>query len=206
MVALTLFALLSLSRVNLGVRVVLPVIPFLYLLAARVVARPSALRWVVAAVAAGSVIVSALRVSPYPLSYFNEFVGGSERGVCILGDSNLDWGQGLPALKQFMRTEGLEVVYLSYCGTAPPRAFGLEHLALAGHGQLVPPPLDVVGRGSPEVLVVSASSLQGTYLKEPNAFAWLRTRKPKAILAACMWVFDVTAEDEPILRRLRVQE
>ena len=201
-VAVTLFLAISLSRVNLGVRVVLPVLPFVYLLAARFVARPTPWRWVVAALAVGSVVVSAVRVSPYPLGYFNEFVGGPERGVEVLGDSNLDWGQGLPALKEYMTREKLEIVYLSYCGTAPPRAFGIECERLAGHGQLEPPPR-VLGRGAPHVLVVGASNLQGTYLNDPHAFAWLRSRRPKTILAGGLWVFDVTADDEPVLRQLR---
>ena len=125
-VAVALFALISLARVNLGVRVMLPVVPFVYLLAAQFVARPTPWRWVVAALAVGSVAASVVRSGPYPLSHFNEFVGGPERGVELLGDSNLDWGQGLPALKEYMLREKLEVVYLSSCGTAPPRACGIE--------------------------------------------------------------------------------
>lgn len=200
--AITLFTLISLSKVDLGARVVLPVVPFAYLLAAGFVARPGVWRKVVAALAVGSVIVSAVRSSPYPLSYFNEFVGGPERGIEILGDSNLDWGQGLPALREYMRAEGLEVVYLSYSGTTPPRALGIRCEPLVGHGALEPPIADDIPPGVRRVIVVSASGLQGTYLKDREAFAWLRGRKPTAILAGCLWVFDLTAEDVPHLHSL----
>jgi len=202
--ALSLFILISAARVNLGVRVMLPVIPFLYLLAGRFVARPSAWRYLLAALAVGSVMVSAVRTSPYPLSYFNEFVGGPERGVEILGDSNLDWGQGLPALKEYMDREGLESVCLSYCGTAPPRAFGIRCEPLTGHGQLEPPVPSAITPNTRRVLVVSASNLQGTYLKDPQAFAWLRDRRPTAILAGCLWVFELVEEDEAEMQQVRV--
>ena len=39
--------------------------------------------------------ISSVRTAPHQLAYFNEIVGGPDRGYYYLSDSNLDWGQDL---------------------------------------------------------------------------------------------------------------
>jgi hypothetical protein len=50
---------------------------------------------------------SVLRVHPNYLGYFNELAGGPSGGWRYLVDSNLDWGQDLRALKQWMDDHGV---------------------------------------------------------------------------------------------------
>ena len=45
---------------------------------------------------------SSLRVVPHQLAYFNELAGGPENGHAHLTHSNLDWGQDLLFLKEWM--------------------------------------------------------------------------------------------------------
>ena len=62
-------------------------------------------------------------IRPDYLAYFNQLAGGPSEAYKHLADSSLDWGQDLPALKQWLEREGLQQpgagnVYLSYFGTA----------------------------------------------------------------------------------------
>ena len=68
----------------------------------------------------------ALRYAPGYLSYFNVFVHPAD-SYRLLTDSNLDWGQGLLALRQYQRDHPDEQISLSYFGSVDPRftEFGL---------------------------------------------------------------------------------
>src|SRR5439155_15467068 len=100
------------SRVDLGVRVILPVLPFLYLFTGRL-AVPGCCRVPRSMVLGGCLFWSALaswQAAPHQIAYFNELAGGSTGGLKYCADSNLDWGQGLPQLKEYKQREGIEVV------------------------------------------------------------------------------------------------
>jgi hypothetical protein len=97
----------SLARLQIGVRYVLPAIPFLAVFAAGLWRdRRPALRGVVVALAAWHVVAAA-RACPDFIPYFNELAGGSENGYRYLGDSNLDWGQNVSEATAYAREHGL---------------------------------------------------------------------------------------------------
>ena len=58
---------------------------------------------------------------------FNELAGGPATGYTKLADSNLDWGQDLPGLRQYMERENIDSVKLSYFGRAFPEAYGIKY-------------------------------------------------------------------------------
>jgi len=72
---------------QLGIRYLLPGVAFLFLWAARAVARD---RRIVVPLAAWA-IVSALSYHPHYMSYFNELIGARINAYRFLADSNLDW-------------------------------------------------------------------------------------------------------------------
>ena len=62
------------------------------------------------------------------MAYFNELAGGTEGGRFHLLDSNLDWGQDLHELKQFVAEHPeVEPLSLAYFGTLPPESIGLSY-------------------------------------------------------------------------------
>jgi hypothetical protein len=189
----------SASKVNLGVRVVLPVLPFAYVLAARLAAGTPWQR-VALGVCVAWCGAASWRAAPHQLAYFNELGGG----MANLADSNLDWGQGLPELKGYIDREGLGTIYLSYFGTDRPEAYGIRYQPLPGYGRAAPPVETTVPENEPRhVVAVSANHLLGLYLNDPDAFAWLRGRQPAAVLCGgCVHVFDLTGDAEAI-RRVR---
>ena len=61
---------------------------------------------------------------PHYLVYFNELVGSPENGYNALVDFNLDWGQDLKGLRQWMDKNRINLIGLSYFGTTGPRYGG----------------------------------------------------------------------------------
>jgi hypothetical protein len=197
------FALASLSRVDIGVRVVLPVLPFLYLLAAGLAVSGS-LRLLRLAVlftcllACGWVAVS---VSPHEIGYMNELAPSRAREAPSLADSNLDWGQGLPALKAWMDSAGVESIHLAYFGTDHPEAYGIRYRRLPGYGQVWPAPVEPGPESEGRVVVaVSSNHLYGLFLNNPTAYTWLRSRQPATTLDGSIRVFDLTGDAAAIAR------
>jgi 4-amino-4-deoxy-L-arabinose transferase-like glycosyltransferase len=105
------FLLFSLGAVQIGIRYVLPALPFLFVFAARL-ARPMG-SGRASPVAAGAAFILAaahalatLRGGPDYLSYFNAIAGGPDNGYRYLGDSNLDWGQNRSRAEEYARGHG----------------------------------------------------------------------------------------------------
>jgi hypothetical protein len=139
------------SGVNLGLRHVLPMLASLCILGGAVVwwldpAHPRyGWRWL----RFGPAILCALLVAeavywfPHYLPYFNGLVSPTQ-GYRHLVDSSLDWGQDLPALRQYLaRQSATDVSYLAYFGTASPRQHGITARQVysfpAGDRALSPP-------------------------------------------------------------------
>jgi hypothetical protein len=118
------------DHVNLGVRRVLPALPFLFLFAGRFLSgevRLRTLRLIVAGLLVAWMAAEALRIYPHHLAYFNSVVGSPERGASYLDDSNIDWGQDLPALAAWQEGESAaRPLRLLYFGSASPAAYGVE--------------------------------------------------------------------------------
>ena len=133
--------------------------------------------------------VSVLTVYPHFLAYSSVWAGGRDDAHRALVDSNLDWGQGLLELRAFMEEEGVQSVWLSYFGSAPPEAYGIEYVALPSFFRL--PMVRTPGaEESPRFTVVSATNLHGTYLQGRDPFAGLRDRVPYRVLGHSLFVFD----------------
>ncbi len=128
--ALLVVAAFSLSSKQLGVRMVLPVIPLLAIWMAAVspILRAGR-RWALAVgVAVGLFIVSSLSVHPHYLSYFNLVSGGRDGGYRVGLGSNYDWGQDLPALAAWMERRGIDRVRLLYYGRIDPAVYGIDYV------------------------------------------------------------------------------
>lgn len=200
---LVYFALASYSRVDIGVRAVLPVFPFLYLLAAGL-AVPGCCRLARLILLVGCLGwcgLAAEHSSPHETAYFNELAGGPVEGARYLADSNLDWGQGLPALKQWMDRAGVDVVYLAYFGTDRPEVHGIRYQPLPGYGRVGPAGGETVPADAPRhVVAVSANHLLGMFLNDPDTYKWLCGRTPIATPGGCIHVFDLTGDPDALAR------
>ena len=178
---------------NVGIRYLLFIIPICCVWIGRLACTPSWLssrwgrRWAVGlCLGAGWLAVEALGIWPDYLSYFNLACGGPSRGHRYLLDSNLDWGQDLIALREYLEQEGIEEVDLAYFGRVDPQIYGIRYR-------------DLRRRPRQRYAVVSANMLWGLtyfvngkdYWPPREAYARFRRLKPKAVLGHTLYVFDL---------------
>ena len=136
--------------------------------------------------------VESVRFAPHEISYFNQFAGGPRGGIRYLGDSNLDWGQDLKALKAVMEREGIDELILAYLGTTDPEFYGInyQYLPHMFYGKTRDTPLVDPAR---EVLAVSTNNLQGI-VSGKDDYAWLRDRVPFATAGFSIYLYDITGD------------
>jgi 4-amino-4-deoxy-L-arabinose transferase-like glycosyltransferase len=173
-------ALSMTSNMNIGHRHLLPLYPFLFVLAGGLATvwagwaprvRQLTAGAALAGIVAGAFVVwwEPAWVQPHPLAYFNELAGGPKRGAENLVDSNLDWGQDLPALKRWLDEHHVrEPIAFCYFGMASPVWHGIPCWNLPG-GYVFAPPAPPPARG---YLVVSATNRKGVYLTAEGRAFW----------------------------------
>ncbi|MBN72974.1 MAG: hypothetical protein CME32_27280 [Gimesia sp.] len=73
-------------------------------------------------------ISSSLWIFPHSLSYFNELIGGPRNGHFHLLHSNIDWGQDLLFLNEWIESHPeAKPIYLYYYGYFDPRDLGINY-------------------------------------------------------------------------------
>lgn len=132
LVLLLVVALGFVTKKNVGVRYLLPVFPLLHVALAPLFAREAARGLRVASVCL-ALLAALLGVasSKTPLAAFNgleRFFGGKR---FVLVDSNLDWGQALPDLREWMEREDIAVVQLAYFGRIDPSLYAISWRTLS---------------------------------------------------------------------------
>jgi hypothetical protein len=192
------FGVATQSKVAIGLRYILPVYPFLFVLASRLATVRSRNGWAQLLISVPVLLtaISSFRIGPHQLAYFNEFVGGPEQGYRYLSDSNLDWGQDLKGVKAYMDKENLPVIYLSYFGTAPPSYYGIRYQYVPGTWPLEwPLAADATPtRAARKILAISVYNLQDVAFPYDPLFRWLWTRTPIAKIGYSIFVYDLTDE------------
>jgi hypothetical protein len=184
-----LFAAAMTSRLNIGYRHILPILPFVIVLASTAVLffRRWAITRFLLVAALAWYVVAALRQQPHFLAYFNELVGGTKQGYRYLGDSNLDWGQDLKKLADLIDQEGGDWI-VSFAGAAEPGYYGIEGGQLVDHesGKLPFSPANP----QPGRYAISANHWQGI-LEDADTFDWFRRQDAVKNLGGSILIFDV---------------
>jgi hypothetical protein len=186
-----LFLAASASRLNIGFRHILPVIPFLWLLVAVSVPlwRRRKYGWWVLLAMLALYALGTVRQAPHFLAYFNQLTGGSDQGYRYLGDSNIDWGQDLNLLADYARAHQETPFYASYFGPSDPAYYGLDAPPLFDENGA---PLDFApANPAPGRYAISVNHLQGATPAEPDLFDWFRRQDPIDNLGYSILVYDV---------------
>jgi len=187
------------TKLNIGYRHLLPVLPFLFIWISDLRLPTFSLRPLTSDLRFGIwhlilglwLITDALLIYPYHLAYFNEIGGGPDNGYRILADSNLDWGQDIKRLKTWLDTHGIGEAYLAVFSGSRPERYGIGMRPLPG--QYSPP--DAFGfrrfAPAPGIYVISASNWQGLRLDNPDTYDWFRRQEPLARIGHSLFVYDV---------------
>lgn len=186
------------AKLNIGLRHVLPIYPFVVLLAGKAVAECLQSKRKVISVALVAVclfqVVETTLVFPNYLAFFNQLVGGARNGHKYLVDSNLDWGQDLKGLKRWMDRNGVQHINLSYFGTADPAYYGIDCTHLPGapfFAQHL-----VANLRLPGYVAVSVTNLRGVYFPEGSRefYKPLLERKPEAVIGYSIYVYRIDSQ------------
>jgi hypothetical protein len=117
LLAALIYALASMStRINIGVRHLLPLYPLLIIWVSQIVYWPlqqhalNASKTLLLTGLACWYIFGVISVHPHCLAYFNELAGGSSNGYRYLSDSNVDHGQDIKRLGAYLNAAGIKEV------------------------------------------------------------------------------------------------
>jgi len=200
------YALVTLfSTIAIGYRFLLVVLPFIYVFVSRLTIprnteRVSGFRFQISRGALYALllwnVIGAVQVHPHYLTYFNELAGGPAGGHRYLVDSNLDWGQSFKALQAYLDQQGIERVELSYYTYADPALYGVDYRPIPpspGAPPILPSRFDP----APGVYVISATTLQGVMVVDPDTYDWFRHREPISRPGTALFVYRVEPRDRP---------
>ena len=123
-----------LTDINLGLRYVLGILPYVYIATGKVVpwvlSMAGARKRVLGSMAACSLaltVAATAAIRPSYLAYFNWASGGPDRVPARLIDSNLDWGQDLVGLQKWCQEKiPDQPIGLAYFGQINPSIFAMR--------------------------------------------------------------------------------
>ena len=170
------FALTAFDSAQVGLRYLFPVIPLLFVWIGGLArwAESSKIRQNVLGVFFALQLATTLPVFPNYLSYFNPIASLFGGGYRYFRGSDVDWGQGLVGLRNFMDREKIESVTLRYFGPADPTFYGIRY-----------EPLTESERFKPQKKVYAVSLF---YLEHAE---WSKRLKPTAVVGGSIFVYDL---------------
>jgi 4-amino-4-deoxy-L-arabinose transferase-like glycosyltransferase len=187
------------SNLDIGIRHVLPVFPYLMVLAAAgavsLAQRSRAWTWAVC----GLLLLhaaSSLRAAPNYLPYSNEAFGGPNNTWRSLADSNVGWASGLKALHHYVQEKQIKDCWFAYSGLPDPGSFGIQCKRLPTFFTFIgglPPQKPV-----PDVLsgpvFVSSEEIDGAMWGPPelNPYRSLLRTQPSHVIAGEILEYDGT--------------
>ena len=183
------------SGMDIGLRHILPVYPFIVVLAALFAAM--VFRWKHRFISAIFVIscifwsIEFARVYPHNLAFFNSFIGGPANGYKYLADSNVDWGQDLKGLKAWMDQNNVKTINLIYFGVADPVYYRIQCNYLAGGTGYDMMQKQISAPRLPGYVAISETQVDGVFLTPLGReyYAPLIDRRPVAVIGDSIQVF-----------------
>jgi len=157
------------SSLNIGVRHLLPTMPFIYILTTAGLKNwvnsrrfASILKFCLILFFLFWFVLEMIWAYPFYLSYFNQAAGGIDKGYRIVTDSNYDWGQDLKRLATFMKEKDIKKIAVDYFGGGDVRYYLGDKAELWRSSRGNPKDIGI------EWLAVSVNTLQGT-----GEYQWL---------------------------------
>ncbi len=202
------------SPLNIGIRHIMPTLPFMYLLIAVQITRwfsentfqehTSLFRWTQELVKKKFLkyakiafivflflllIFKMLIVYPSYLSYYNIFGGGTDNGYLLITDSNYDWGQDLKRLRAFTKKNNINTIAVDYFGGGDLQYY---------FGDQAKPWWSARGPAK-GWFAISATFLQGARgktvsgfeRKQEDEYSWLRKYEPVARAGKSIFIYKL---------------
>jgi hypothetical protein len=190
-------------RINIGLRHVLPIYPLLAVLAGCGVSKLWDWKPARVAMAGGLVFLAANSALSHPnyLAYFNWFASSHPEHIEV--DSDLDWGQDLARLSNWLRANGVSELALSYFGSVDldhadlPLFHELEPfkrvsgwIAISAYNRTLPSPFHVTRLTNVPPYFSIPYPFDGRKATE-GPFAWLTAYTPVARVGNSIFVYKI---------------
>ena len=181
------------SDFNIGIRHILPVYPFLSILAAYgawVLGRAHKI-WLCAVwVLVLFHVVSSAHSFPNYLPYANEIWGGPTKTYKVLTDSNVDWGQQLKVTRKYLDERGIQDCWFDYFArmAADPAYYKIPCKTLP---QRLGPPVENMPARIAGTVLISVTELSPAVWGpgDLNPYARFRDVRPDDMIADGVFVF-----------------
>lgn len=181
------------GSLNIGIRHLLPTIPFVILLIGknlyRYLGRFTILSWqtIWIAILLLWYVAGVIWYYPQYIAYFNFFVNRDNRYKYIT-DSSLDWGQDLLRLRDYINENDIDSIKVDYFGGSVPSYY-------------IPQSIEWHSANGPTTgwIAVSATFFQSSKLygqKEGTwSYQWLEDFEPEAIIGGSILVYHISQEN-----------
>jgi hypothetical protein len=177
------------SSFNVGIVHILPIYPFIFVYSSKLVNLKSKKATITIILLILWYIIVSLLIFPHHLAYFNEFVG-VDNGYKYLVDSNLDLGQDLKGLKEYMTENNIDKIKLAYFGTDKPKHYNINHEnLLISEGKANCNPSD-------GLIAISVTHLQNVYFDNKTCFNWLKQFEPIDKIGYSIHIYNITYCEE----------
>lgn len=171
--ALLLFLIASLQRCQIGIRHILPIYPFIFVFTGKIINEPEMRNNFLRTVFIFLIIwliLSTILIFPHYIAYFNELIGGPDKGYKYLIDSNIDWGQDIIGLKEYLKNNNVKRIKLSVFGTG---IYNIEYE-------------DILSVPTKGLIAISVNDLQSI-----KGYSWLKKYKPIEKIGYSIFIYDI---------------
>lgn len=187
------------STLNIGVRHLLPTFPFAIMLVAgqikniyqRLGIKNQKVFVLAATLLTAWFVQQNLSVYPFYLTYFNESVGGPTKGYKIVADSNLDWGQDIKRLADFVFKNNIRKIDLDYFGWADQDWYLKNKLTWVSSRTYQGLEDFKLRNTSDGWIAVSATFLMNSQGGGNGDYNWLREGTPTAVIGNSIFVYHL---------------
>jgi len=185
------------SKVDLGVRYILFLYPIAITLASKLASETyfiKQLARLAISICAIWLIVANVKTFPNYIPYFNEFAGGPKNGWKLLADSNLDWGQDLVLLKQFLdKHPEIEELKFSYFGAINPEYYGVKCDYLYSPFYMRTAEYELFPHCEPTDgwIAISVNNYLGIYFENHDCYKWLDKYSPVYRIGHSIWIYHI---------------
>ncbi len=196
-----LYAYISITgNLNIGFRHLFPILPFAYILTAKVIMdfcknrkQPATKITFLSIVFIFSslLIIETITTFPYYMSYFNQVAGGPKNGYRYATDSNADWGQDLKRLQTFLGEHPeIDKIRVDYFGGADIKYYIKDQYLSWSDSKR---PLEAGW------YAVSTNFMQGsiydTTKKDQDSYRWTQKIKPLYQVGTSIFIYYLNIQD-----------
>ncbi|MBP9822140.1 MAG: glycosyltransferase family 39 protein [Candidatus Pacebacteria bacterium] len=186
------------ANLNIGIRHLMPIYGFIFILVAGQIEsamnRESIKKWFTIFVSIMCLwyVGEFTSVYPYYLTYFNEFAGGPSGGHKYVVDSNLDWGQDLWRLGDFVKENNIQKIYTDYFGWADANFYlGNAYVWMNG-GKYTSKESFIKENPQGGWLAISATFYQESSVTPDKPYDWLTQYSPVKVIGNSIFVWHIT--------------